>query len=451
MIHGGFWMMLNEIKYILSLMNKKQRWFLYLSIFSPLIISFFLYILSLGFRIEIIDIHLKNFLIVAWLLTIILFFILFGLFCFSLSRNSLYKLSKTKINCSVQNLIKNRLKPGMNFGYILGLVIITYYVLVTAPIFLQKYYDLYTFIIGLFLPFLFLNLFFTTLLKNLFVGLQERAFSRYLSIFSLMMIWIFYYSAHLFFKIPQNSNFLQELNKNAYWIIPMISSMFIPFLLYVYDKKTKSKYPKKEKKAWEKTIYSSTLIEELFLCYLFLLHILAISISLIIISEVPFDLKLGIVGMISLFWIIIVVVGHSPLSKLSEVFVKNMNDWNYFFEIYNGHPIKKLGSSSKQLKKISGKCIALSVNENYREKIENFSQHFLLEIDESKELIDVISLDEKKPLKNKKIVEELDEIILIGRMITILDDENLHINKNRISKAIIAYHVENKLEAISKP
>ena len=88
------------------------------------------------------------------------------------------------------------------------------------------------------------------------------------------MIWIFYYSIHLFLRIPQDSTFLQELNKNAYWFIPMLSSVFIPFLLYLYDKKIRSKYPKKGKKGWEKTIYSSTLIEELFLCYLFLIHLL---------------------------------------------------------------------------------------------------------------------------------------------------------------------------------
>ena len=79
-------------------------------------------------------------------------------------------------------------------------------------------------------------------------------------------------------------------------------------------------------------------------------------------------------------------------------------------------------------------------------ELDKFAENtFLLEIDDSRENIDVISLEEKKPLrKTKKILRESDELIIIGEMKSILDDDTLVPCDDRISEIILAYHIEKK-------
>ena len=150
---------------------------------------------------------------------------------------------------------------------------------------------------------------------------------------------------------------------------------------------------------------------------------------------------------ILLFYLLYIAINFVLLfltiRRFLKFFIKNMISWNNFFNCYYGTSIKNLLISHNKLVKISGRCRAISINENFRKKYENFNQHFLLEIDDSKEDIDIISLKEKTNIiKYLPLVSESDEITIIGEMKSILDDENFSNGNNRIVDIILAHHVE---------
>ena len=430
-------------------MDKKQKIFLSVCIASPLFLSLILYIISFSLYIEILDYRVKGYLILIWLLSSFLFLILLFIFCRGIYKQENYRLNKNKIAISIEFLLKNRFKESDFFGYFLGSLIVIYFILTTTP-FIIEYYQNNLFVsFVIFLTILMLFLFLASQLRNSFVGLQENAFNRLLAIFSLGLIWIFYFSLHFYFILPQESrgNFdiVQIISTNVIWLIPALISITIPIFLFYIERKLKKKFPKREIKGWEKA--SPTILEELILCYFFLMHLLNISLLLILVEKDVTDAIIrALVIAIALMYFGVIYFSRSVLDKITKSFTKNMIDWSEFIECYNSQPVNNVEQYREHLIKISGKCKAVSINEKYRNKFEDFNQHFLLEIGHSKaDPIDVISLEEKKPLRTtKKIIRESDEIIIIGELKSVLDDETLKYNENRISPLLLSNHIELK-------
>jgi hypothetical protein len=144
--------------------------------------------------------------------------------------------------------------------------------------------------------------------------------------------------------------------------------------------------------------------------------------------------------------LIILMVCYMFLSDFSYSFVRNIFHWKKFFDCYNSSPIEYLLDSSDELIKAEGRCRAISIKETYRKKIDSYNQHIYFELNSSKEDIDVICLQEKNPFYNsKRELVESDEIMLIGKIKSALDDEYFYQNDNRINDYILAYHVEKIL------
>lgn len=439
--------MFDGLKFIWFKINKREKGILFLTIMSPLIFSFLLYLLSFV-NIEIIDPRLKYYLIVMWLFPFSFFLIISSIFLFYCTRNEDFKKNKSRIIGSVVNLPKNRLKDLEKLTVIVAIAILTFYFLELTPILLVYYqYNVFTSSL-IFSSFLFLFLLSINLLVNIFTGLREKGFNRYFIFVPLFFVWLIYYVLILSKILPLNLdddfNLLNMFIENTFWIIPTIISIIIAFFLG--RGKLKKNLPEKAKVGWEKSIYPFALVVEVFLCLDLLLNLVLLETSLDILSIENFSMVLTFLAILIAIAIIAdLYVGFFILSYPSTLFINNMIDWSKFFECYNGPTITELGEYPKSLIKISGKCRAISIKEKYRKKYESFNQHFLLEVDDSREDIDVISLEETNPFINTKpLVRESDNITIVGEMKSILNDEILFPNDNRISDLILAHHIEPK-------
>lgn len=87
----------------------------------------------------------------------------------------------------------------------------------------------------------------------------------------------------------------------------------------------------------------------------------------------------------------------------------------------------------------------------YRKKFDkDYNQHFLFDINDEDKPIDVISLEEITPLGDyHSIVRENEELVIIGELKSILDDEAIFKEDNRVSRLFIAHHIELKNSQIN--
>lgn len=441
--------MVELLTFFKSLTTKKQRFWLYAIIASPLIASTILYMISSIFHLEIIDVRLKTYLILMWLASVIFFAPLFFLFCYFCIRNPDFERNKFKIKNSVLQLLENRLKKQRSFATFLSFSIICFYTLTLIPIITSFYRNNIFSSITAILPFLFLFLLFAKVLRNVFLGLRENVLSKYFIVLSLFSVWIIFYLFNLPIKFNKNFNLTSISTNIANWVIPVILTFIFALIIPILQKNLKKTYPKREVAGWEKSILSFDLISELVLSYSFLSFLFSLNLLLIVIDPQGVNTQIIIILIIFLY-IGTFFINFIYLNHLTASFIKNIVKWDEFFKCFNGPVMKKLGENHQKLIKISGKCKAISIDEKYREKFDGFNQHFLLTIDDSEETVDVISLEEKVSFKDSiPLVREFGEIILIGELKYVLDDEILNPHENRISKLILAYHIEPKNKEIN--
>jgi len=209
--------------------------------------------------------------------------------------------------------------------------------------------------------------------------------------------------------------------------------------------KIQKSIPKKPIKASEQSLSQLLIGPEILFCIGFLLNLLFILTiaELLSIYYSPFPI-LGIFTItITIYFLFLTFLIFLSIYYPVELFIKNIKEWSQFFTCYKNSNINRIENIYKKPIKIIGTVRSISINELYRKKYDGFHQHFLIEIEDSREDIDVISLIERNPFhKTLPLVSESDRVMIIGEMKAILDDSNLIPDDNRISDIIIAYHIE---------
>jgi len=432
--------MIEIFRFFKSLTTKKQRYCLYTTITLPMIVSGFLFLLSIFFHIEIIDVRLKQYLIFMWINSIIFFSSLLLIFSFFCSRNPDFQKNKMKIANSTIQLLKYRLKKTSNFMSFLCIMVFCFYVLNLIPIITSFYKNNLNSSIITIIPLLFIFLLFYFILRNIFMGFRENFITRYFPIIFLLSIWIIYFWLNLnikFYDIFNMTNF-------ANWMVPVLLGFLFTLILPVIQGNLKKIYPKRKIAEWEKSILPFDIFSECMISFGLFGFLIILNLYLAVIDSKGSIIQ-SLTIIIIIFYVSILFIYFLYLKFLSDTYIKKIINWDEFFKCYTGSVTKKLDETHSKLTKISGKCKAISINEKYRDKFEYFNQHFLLQIDNSEDTIDVISLNEKIPFKNSEtLVREFDEIIVVGEIKSVLDDDILKPKENRISKLILAHHIESK-------
>ena len=451
--------MIEAIKFITSKIFKRQGLLLVFSTLSPLFLSGILYYTSSAFGIDFLHKQMKLYLIGMWLLTMIVFSGLFLMFVVHANGDGKYKENKRQISFSIRNLLKNRLgnedKNRNNLGIFLSIIIIMYYVLTLTPYIIEYYNDTAFSAIWWLIGPLCVLVIFTLRVKNIFIGLREKTINRYLGIVSFLSVWLIFlwlnFSSKIKIASTEGADLVQILMENANWFIPVIITSIIAVIIFLSETKLRKTYPKRTIYKWEKSMKIFDLVTEMVFSFVFLILLILLVLFMGIISisgssNVQQSFLIIIIFMIASIFL----MGYTYLKNYAASFIENMIKWYEFFKCYNG---KSTGISKKdygRLIKLTGKCEAISINDKYRKKFDDYNQHFLIDINGEDKLIDVISLEEKTPLGDYyPIVRENNELVIIGELKSILDDEAVFKENNRVSRLIIAHHIELKNSQIN--
>lgn len=434
---------MNVLKFIFSLNSKEEKipficWFLF-----PLFFSSIIYGIALLFPPEdfltiysLIISYILSWLITLFLLTIYLYF-----FYEHIKKVNKFDDCKNEFGKTINFLMKNRVFGNLSYvDFITSSIFLLYILELFLIIFLIKndYTSAYIFLFSA----IFLSIF-VNKIRNITVGIQEGFFKSY----SLMFFLSFSFLS--FFAII-SLNGIDIENWDFSVLIYMLSPFLVPIITAIVEWALLKNRPKhkSEKVGWSRLLNLPTIVSEGLLSFFtaYLIFLLIASSSVLAIGLLSGSILIIGITLISIAACIIltVILPWAFFRDFASYFVKSVIDWNRFIDRYNNQPIDCLSKESTNLVKIIGKCKALSINEKYRKKIHGFNQHYLLEIEKSKEKIDVISLEEKNPLIfTKKNIREGDEIKIIGKIKSSLNDETFS-SEERVSKYLLAYHTEPK-------
>jgi len=438
------------LKFFWTLHSKDDKLTFFFSLFFPLLFSIILYIFSM-------ILHPSNFFLinslvisysVLWLLTWLIILSNTAIFEILIKNNEVYQKNKDEIKETIHNLIKKRQIGKFTFPQLFHFSIFSIYFMELSTLLFFIKNDLYTFSYLFWISIIFLALFLNKI-RNLSIGLQESNFATYNLAFSLIFSTFIWYA--LIFLNGSKIFQINNLNFNEIITLMMAftSGIMLPIIILVIDKIYLRNRSGNKGRAvgWGHLINRTTLAYEFILLFLFVYFVLFLttdvnlfSIGILANSMFLFSFFLFLL----VFTIIILALIPSIfLRSYIDYFLRSITDWEKFFKtLFND---KNKDESPGKLIKIIGICKAVSINEKYKENFCNFNQHFLLNDTLHNQDIDIISLKEKNPIiGTKKIVNELNEIMLIGEMKYVLDDTTLNPNNNRISKLIIAYHVEDQ-------
>jgi len=418
------------------------------SLFFPLMFSLFLYTFSMTLHPS--NFSLINSLVISysflWLLTWLIILINATFFEIRIKNNEVYQKNKDKIKETILNLIKNRQFGKFTFPQLFHFSIFSIYFIELSIILFFIKNDLYTFTYLFWIFIIFLALLLNKI-RNLSIGLQESISATYNLAFSLIFSSIIWY-ALIFLngsKIFQVNNL--NFNEIMTIIIAFTSGILLPIIILIIDKiylRNRSDN-KGSSVGWGHQVNRTTLAYEFIILFLSIYFILFLTTDVYLFS-IGILVKSTFIFSFFLFLLLITVIIFAIIPSIFlrsfiDYFLRSIIEWRKFFEAFFNDQNKD--KSPGKLIKIIGVCKAVSINEKYKEKFCNFNQHFLLHDSFDNQDIDIISLKEKNPLiGTKRIVKELNEIMLIGEMKYVLDDATLDPGNNRISKLIIAYHVE---------
>jgi len=438
------------LNFFWTLHSRDDKLTFFFSLFFPLPFSLFLYIFSM-------ILHPSNFLLinslvisysVLWLLTWLIILSNTAVFEILIKNNEVYQKNKDEIKETIHNLIKKRQSGKFTFPQLFHFSIFSIYFIELSIILFFIKNDLYTFTYLFWISIIFLALFINKI-RNLSIGLQESISVTYNLAFSLIFssfIWyaLIFLNGSKIFQI-NNLNF----NETITLMIAFTSGIILPIIILIIDKiylRNRSDN-KRSAAGWGHLINRTTLAHEFIILFLSIYFILFLTTDVYLFS---IGILAGSMFLFSFFlffliftFIILALIPSIFLRSFIDYFLRSITDWkNFFTVLFND---KNKDDSPGKLIKIIGVCKAVSINEKYKEKFCDFNQHFLLHDPLHNQDIDIISLKEKNPIiGTKRIVNELNEIMLIGEMKYVLDDTTLNPNDNRISKLIIAYHVEDQ-------
>jgi len=427
-------------RFINSLFSCKQKIVLVVSLLFPLILAGILFLISWRFGFDLPSKDIKIYLVLMWVVSVISFSMFFLFFIFHASMYRKFQPNLAKISNSIVNLLENRLVDRQNFYIFLCFSILSYYFLTLLPYIIEINKD-NIFSITMTIPIFFILTLFLSFIRNTYIGLREKYFNRFSVPILLIFIWASFYLINIssIINISLNSTDVVKIIKdNIYWFIPLI----VAVVFFIFEK-FKARYPKKIIHRWERSLTNSDLLQDFFLSWIF---IGLLTILTLLTKVIP---AIGLINLqptfvvMSSFIGLIVLASYFFVKPYAYSFIKNMINWDEFFNSYQGAFSTYLNQSYGELIKIKGECTSISVNEKYQDKFEYFNQHFLLKVNGTEQLIDVISLEEKTSFRNYlPIVSEGNSLLIIGELKSILDDDFLVPINLRVSNVVIAHHVE---------
>jgi len=437
------YIMLYGLKFIYTIQNKEEKISFFYWLLFPLFFSILLYFFSVIHSPEdttlIFSIIISY--IVTWAITLFLLYIYFYFFCKHIKKTYMFETNKKEFGKTIKFLIKNRIFGNLTFPEIISASIFLLYLLELSMIIFLIKDEIYPFAY-LFLFFAIIFSIFLNKIRNIIIGIQEGYLKTY-SLMCFLVISFLSFFALIFFNglDTKNWDFSVLLYILSPFIVPIITAVIQWTLL---KNKTKQK---SERVGWSRLLNFSTISLELLLSFftVYIIFFFTVSTSVLALGIIFNSVLIIIISLVSIFACIfmIVILPFIFLKNFAHYFVTSIIYWKLFFDCYNNKPMTRLINGSNKLVKYVGKCKAVSINERYRKKIHMFNQHYLLEIEDSKEYVDVISLEEKNPLIfTKKYVKEGEEVKIIGKIKSSLEDETFFPNENRISEFILAYHTE---------
>jgi len=435
-----------EIRSVWKKIGFRQKTTLLVCYLSPIITLFILGIFSL-FGYEFITMKSRIYLLIMWIYSSVFALICLFFFFHLLKEDKSYGEEKSKIIITLKDLLKNRIPENVDFCEFCGFIILVYYLLALTPRLISFFKEIEVATMMYFVI-LFLFTIFLDIIINYFSGFQEKKVNRFLILMPILGILTLYY---LIFINDFINDIIDFENLDIVTILQQFLTYFIPILIpllsiYIAYWIRKNSMPKKPIKAWEQSINRSLIAPEFLMLLCFLLNLLIIF-TIAELVNVYHISPINILTTITIMTLIFLLY-CSALCLLSfaypvELFLKNIKEWSQFFNCYKNSNLKRIENIYKKPIKIIGKVRSISVDESYKKKYDSFHQHFLIEIEDSREDIDVFSLLERNPFrKTLSLVSETDRVTIIGEMKAILDDSNLIPDDNRISDIIIAYHIE---------